>query len=66
MDKPLAVLDLGPLSVAGHAPATQVCEDLFDHRLLQDRCEDLQLAAAVRDAVGKAILSLLIEGSFPA
>ena len=27
---------------------TQVREDLLDHRLLQDRRDDLQLAAAVR------------------
>ena len=27
---------------------TQVREDLLDHRLFEERCDDLQLAAAVR------------------
>jgi len=35
---------------------TQVREDLFDHRLFQDRGDDLQLAAAVR-----AVLQVEIE-----
>ncbi|MBP7913834.1 MAG: hypothetical protein KAZ63_00690 [Vitreoscilla sp.] len=29
-------------------PEPQVCEDLLDHRLLQDRRDDLRAAAAVR------------------
>jgi hypothetical protein len=35
---------------------SQVREDLFDHRLLQDRRDDLELAAAVR-----AVLQVEIE-----
>ena len=35
---------------------TQVGEDLLDHRLFQDRSDDLQLAAAVR-----AVLQVEIE-----
>jgi len=42
---------------------TQVREDLLDHRLLQNRGDDLQFAAAVR-AVGRRQLSWPLDDNY--
>jgi len=40
---------------------TQVRQDLLDHRPLQDRCNDLRLAAAIRAVFGVELNEALVR-----
>ena len=49
MVRPLAAATREQARAAVPGLQPKMREDLLDHRLLQDRCDDLQLAAAVRE-----------------